>query len=72
MIYAVLSRLNRCHSFSHGRAIMVEKSKKKIDDLPVLATCRSGTLAMLSSKVNGPVAHGSTQQCLIGLIEAVD
>ena len=35
------------------------KESKKIDDLPVLVTCRSGTLAMLSSKVNGPVAHGS-------------
>ena len=37
--------------------------KKKSEDgrLPVLATCQSGTLAMLSSKVNGPVARGSTQ-----------
>ena len=34
---------------------------QKIDDLPVLlATCRSGTLAMPSSEINGPVAHGST------------
>ena len=33
---------------------------QKIDDLPVLATCRSGTSVMLSSEVNGPVAHGST------------
>ena len=32
-----------------------KKESQKIDDLPVLATCRSGTLAMLSSKVNGPV-----------------
>ena len=38
-----------------------EERSQKIDDLPVLATCRSGTLAMLSSKVNGPVAHGSTR-----------
>ena len=38
-----------------------KKESQKIDDLPVLATCRSGTLAMLSSKVNGPVAHGSTR-----------
>ena len=36
------------------------KESQKIDNLPVLATCQSGTLAMLSSKVNGPVAHGST------------
>ena len=46
---------------------LTEKSQKsevrsqKIDDLPVLATRRSGTSAMLSSKVNGPVAHGSTR-----------
>ena len=33
---------------------------QKIDDLPVLASW-SGTLAMLSSKFNGPVAHGSTR-----------
>ena len=33
---------------------------QKIDDLPVLATCRSGTSVMFSSEVNGPVAHGST------------
>ena len=34
---------------------------QKIDDLPVSVTCRSGTLVTLSSKVNGPVAHGSTR-----------
>ena len=34
------------------------EESQKIDDLPVLATCRSGTL---SSEVNGPVAHGSTR-----------
>jgi len=38
-----------------------EGRSQKIDDLPILATCRSGTLAMLSSKVNGPVTHGSTR-----------
>ena len=38
-----------------------KKGSQKIDDLPVLATCQSGTLAMLSSKVNGPLAHGSTR-----------
>ena len=37
------------------------EESQKIDDLPVLATRRSGTSAMLSSKVNGPVAHGSTR-----------
>ena len=30
-----------------------EEESQKIDDLPVLATCWSGTLAMLSSKVSG-------------------
>ena len=34
---------------------------QKIDDLPTLAPCRSGTLAILSSKVNGPIAHGNTR-----------
>ena len=38
-----------------------EERSQKTDDLPILATCRSGTLAMLSSKVNGPVTHGSTR-----------
>ena len=38
-----------------------KKESQKIDNLPVLATRRSGTSAMLSSKVNGPVAHGSTR-----------
>ena len=36
-----------------------EEESQKIDDLPVLATCQFGTLVILSSKVNGPVAHGS-------------
>ena len=38
-----------------------KKESQKIDDLPVLATRWSGTSAMLSGKVNGPVAHGSTR-----------
>ena len=38
-----------------------EEESQKIDDLPALATHRSGTSAMLSNKVNGPVAHGSTR-----------
>ena len=37
-----------------------EEESQKIDDLPILVTCRSGTSAMLSSEVNGPVAYGST------------
>ena len=38
-----------------------ERRSQEIDDLPVLATYRSGTLAILSSEVKGPVAHGSTR-----------
>ena len=37
----------------------IERSQK-INDLPVLATCQSGTLPILFSKVNGPIAHEST------------
>ena len=48
---------------------LTEERSQKIDDLPVLATQWSGTSAMLSSKVKGPVAHGST---LIWLMEAFD
>ena len=38
-----------------------KKESQKIDDLLVLVTCRSGTSAMLSSEVNGPIAQGSTR-----------
>ena len=81
VIYAAFSRLNR-NSFSRYRASLAdsytdgrkksEVRSQKIDDLPVLATRRSGTSAMLSSKVNGPVAHGSTRKCLIWLTDAFD
>ena len=37
-----------------------KKRSQKIDNLLVLATCQSGSLAMLSGEVNGPVVHGST------------
>ena len=62
VIYAIFSHLNR-NSFSRYRASLadsLDRRKKEVNDLPVLATCRSGTLAILSSKVNGPVANGST------------
>ena len=49
-----------------------EEESQKIDDLPVLATCRSSTSVMLSSEVNGPIACGSTRECLIGFMEAFD
>ena len=50
------------NSFSRYHAIMAEKERsQKIDDLPVLVICQSGTLVMLSNKVNNPVAHGSTR-----------
>ena len=72
VIYAIFSRLDRCNSFSRYRASLADsytdgrkkerkKESQKIDDLPVLATRRSGTSAMLSSEVNCPVAHGSTR-----------
>ena len=71
VIYAAFWRLNCCNSFSCYRASLAdsytdgrkksEVRSQKIDDLPVLATHRSGTSAMLSSKVNGPVAHGNTR-----------
>ena len=71
MIAKVVSTIpsDLCYSFAFviASAFIVlscwrkeEEESQKIDDLPVLATCRSGTLAILSSKVNGPVAHGST------------
>ena len=51
-----------CDSYSHYCASLadIEKSQK-IDDLSVLATCQSGTLLIFFSKVNGPIAHESTQ-----------
>ena len=69
MIYAVVSHFNRCDTFTCCRAIVVEKGKEerrkersqKIDDLPVLVTCWSDTLAILSIEVNGLVGHGSTR-----------
>ena len=44
-------------------AVIVERyseKSQKIDDLPILVTCQSGTSVMLSSEVNSSVAHGST------------
>ena len=43
--------------------------EREEDDLPVLVSCRSVTLVILSSEGNVPVAHGST---LIWLMEAFD
>ena len=43
------------------RIVTLTEESQKIDDLPVLAICRSGTSAMLSSTSNGPIAHGSTR-----------
>ena len=42
-----------------GRRKKGEEESQKIDHLTVLATYRSGTSAMLSSKFKGPIAHGS-------------
>ena len=63
------SRFFRCNSFSRYCASLADsytdrrkkEESQKIDDLPVLATCWSGTSAMLSSTSNGPIAHGSTR-----------
>ena len=41
--------------------LTLNKESQKIDDLPFLATCQSGTSAMLSSKVNSAVVHESTR-----------
>ena len=68
VIYAIFSRLNRCNSFSRYRANLADsytdrrkkEESQKIYDLPVLATRQSGTSAMLSSKVNGPIVQEST------------
>ena len=39
----------------------IKGRSQKIDDLHLIsATCQSGTLAMLSSKVNSPFTHEST------------
>ena len=66
VIYAAFWRLNRCNSYSRYRASLADsytdgRKKSEVDDLPVLTTRRSGTSAMLSSKFNGPVAHGNTR-----------
>ena len=62
VIYTVLSHLNRCNSFSRCHAIVVENRRtSEDDDLPILVTSRSGTLPMLSSKVNNPATHGSAR-----------
>ena len=68
VMYDILLRLN---SYTYTTAVVVlawltvihlrkKVRSQKIDDLPVLPTRRSGTSAMLSSKVDGLVAHGST------------
>ena len=56
--------MNRCNNFSRYCASLPYSERRrseKIDDLPVLATCQSGTSVMLSSEVNGPIARGSTR-----------
>ena len=68
MIYAIFSHLNA--SAIIMLAWLMEKESQKIANLPVLATYWSDTLVILSSKLNGPVAHESTRLCLIWLMEA--
>ena len=52
--------------------LMLKKESQNIDDLPGLATCLSGTSAMLSGEVNAPIVHGSAWLCLIWFMEAFD
>ena len=58
--------MNRFNSFSrylaslaYTQGRMKKERSQKIDNLPILATCWSGTLVIFSSEVDGPVAHGS-------------
>ena len=69
VIYAIFSSLNHCNSFNRYRASLADshmdgrrktEESQKIDNSSVLATRQSGTSAMLSSKVDSSVAHGST------------
>ena len=56
--------LNHCNNFSHYCASLAYTQRKKEREgsqkIPILVTYLSGTLAILPSKVNGPLAHGST------------
>ena len=52
--------LQGCRGLGDLRTRKKEESQK-IDDLPVLATCWSGTLVILSTEGNAPIAHGSTR-----------
>ena len=47
-------------SYTDGRKKKEERRKVEDRQFALLATRRSVTLAMLSSKVNGPIAHEST------------
>lgn len=61
-------------ALSHYHASLDEERKSEsqnIDNLPISATCWAGSLAMLSSDVDGPV-HESILQYLIWLIEGFD
>ena len=70
MIYAVLFFSDFESLFIIASAVIVlawhtvtlteKEESQKIDDFPFLVTSRSITSVMLSSKVNSPVAHGST------------
>ena len=48
--------LQGCGSLGDLRTRKKEESQK-IDDLPVLVTCWSGTLAILSTEGNAPIAN---------------
>ena len=49
-------------SYGHYCASLADiERSQKIDDLPVLATCQSGTSPTLSSEVNSPIVHETAQ-----------
>ena len=50
-----------CASVHVESFVAFQVGRNKLDHLPILVTCLSGTLAILSSKVNGPLAHGRTR-----------
>ena len=64
--------LDYCNNFSCCHATVMQRVRsQRINDLLILVTCRSGISVILCGKLNGPVAHGSTRQCLIWIIEGL-
>ena len=53
IVYVVFSRFNHSNSFSRIALawLMQKEESQKIDNMPILTTCWSGTSALLFSKV---------------------